>query len=130
MDDIASNFKIASSDNDLRISSSSVGDTMRSAAFLRNPIDLLAAQRSSGFSSSGGFRGSKFSTPSVETDMRGFIVAVVIFLCIAYYYRESLLSMAKSGGIADNLWSALYLTSKGEVATTIIPDTSVANALL
>ena len=62
--------------------------------------------------------------------MRGFIVAVVIFLCIAYYYRESLLSMAKSGGIADNLWSALYLTSKGEVATTIIPDTSVANALL
>lgn len=93
MDNIASNFKIASSHPDV-------------------------------------FRGSNISTPSVGTDTRGFIVAVVVFLCVAYYYREFLLSMAKSGGIADHLWSALYLTSKGEVATTIIPDTSVANALL
>lgn len=94
MDNIASNFKIASSEPD-------------------------------------GFRGT---VRSVGPDRRGFIIAAVVCLCVVYYFRQYFLSLAKSirsGGIADRIWSALYLTSKGEVATTFIPETSsVASALL
>jgi len=94
-------------------------------------MDNIASNFKIASSQPDGFRGT---AASVAPDRRGFIIAIVVFLCVVYYFREYFLSLAKtirSGGIADRIWSALYLTSKGEVATTFIPETSsVANALL
>ena len=52
-----------------------------------------------------------------------------IIILIAYYYRESLLKMYNAG-VINYIWSALYLTTNGEVATTQIPETSLANSLV
>ena len=56
------------------------------------------------------------------------VVMVIVILAIAYFYRATLLKIYNAG-IMDSVWSALYLTPKGEVATTYVPESSVANSI-
>jgi hypothetical protein len=65
-----------------------------------------------------------FSQEKLWTVLTGFIL-----LAVVYYYRAFLFRIY-NGGIMNYIWSALYLTSNGEVATTHIPENSLANSLL
>ena len=69
------------------------------------------------------------STHSFSREKLWTVITGVIFFGIVYYYREFLLRIY-NGGVMNYVWSALYLTSNGEVATTHIPENSLANSLL
>jgi hypothetical protein len=99
MDQIASNFKIASMNSQLG-GEAAVGNTFRTEA--KNVVG-----------------GNKYI----------IVLSMAIIMAIAYYHRSVLLKIY-NGGIMNYVWSVLYLTSKGEVATVQVPESSVANSLL
>lgn len=58
----------------------------------------------------------------------GALTGLLLFIFV-YYYKDHLLKIYNAG-IINYIWSMLYLKSNGEVATTYIPETSLANSLL
>ena len=61
-----------------------------------------------------------------------FLAIAIVLLFVAYLNKDALLKLYKtvsSQGLTDTIWSTLYLTSNGEVATTYVPDTSITNSI-
>jgi hypothetical protein len=74
------------------------------------------------------FSGDESSSPSSSKNVY-MIIGVVVILGALYFYRSTLLQFYNSG-LMTQLSSALYLTSKGEVHTTQLPEgSSIANVL-
>ena len=67
--------------------------------------------------------GGRFDIQKMSIALIGLVIVAVV-----YYYRSTLLNIYNTG-IMNYIWSMIYLTSRGEVATTQVPETSVANSL-